>query len=149
MFKQVLKQIREIFEQMPDDRKGGNRTTYSIKDAVLSAFWVFFMQLPSFLGRQRDMHRNKGKKNAQSLFGVHQIPSDNQIRNLLDPVDPRYLGECFWWVYEELQARKALEGYKSIDDTLLCALDGGDLLRARTQAAGAPNLESKKARLPE
>lgn len=124
MFDEVIKQIGEAFGQLPDYRKPSNRTTYQVKDAVLSAFGVFFMQSPSFLAYQRDLQRSKGKSNAQSLFGVHQVPSDNQIRNLLDPLDPQHLGDCFWWVYEELQARQALERYKSIDDTLLCALDG-------------------------
>ncbi|SEH06254.1 Uncharacterised protein [Candidatus Venteria ishoeyi] len=30
------------------------------------------------------MKKQQGGNNAESLFGVHQIPSDNQIRNLLD-----------------------------------------------------------------
>ena len=33
----------------------------------------------------------KGRSNAKGLFELHQLPSDNQIRNLLDPVDPIYL----------------------------------------------------------
>lgn len=124
MFEQVIKRIGEVFAELPDYRKASNRTTYQIKDAVLSAFAVFFMQSPSFLAHQRDMQRSKGRSNAQSLFGVHQVPSDNQIRNLLDPLAPQQLGECFWWVYEELQARQVLTKYQSIDGTLLCALDG-------------------------
>lgn len=34
------------------------------------------------------MQKQQGKNNALSLFGMHQIPSDNQIRHLLDPVPP-------------------------------------------------------------
>lgn len=132
MFNQVIKRIGEVFEQLPDYRKPSNRTTYAIKDAGLSAFSVFFMQFPSFLAHQRDMQRNKGQSNAQSLFGVHQIPSDNQIRNLLDPLAPKHLGECFWWIYETLQAHKVLERYQSIDDTLLCALDGVTYFSSQT-----------------
>ncbi len=32
------------------------------------------------------MKPKKGKDNAQSLFGLEEIPCDNQIRNLLDPI---------------------------------------------------------------
>ncbi len=32
------------------------------------------------------MQKKHGKNNATSLFGVHKIPSTNQIRNLLDTV---------------------------------------------------------------
>jgi hypothetical protein len=34
------------------------------------------------------MQKQQGKNNALSLFGVPPIPSDNPIRNLLDPVPP-------------------------------------------------------------
>ena len=36
------------------------------------------------------MEREKGRNNAAGLFGVFKIPSDVQIRNLLDAVDPNH-----------------------------------------------------------
>jgi hypothetical protein len=45
-----------------------------MSDAALSAFSVFFMQSPSFLDDQKMMEKERGKNNAQSLFGVHLIP---------------------------------------------------------------------------
>jgi hypothetical protein len=56
--------------------------TPALPIAVLSAFSVFFTQSPSFLDYRVRMQKQRGRNNAQSLFGVHQIPSDNQIRNL-------------------------------------------------------------------
>ncbi len=47
---------------------------------------VFFTQSPSFLEHQRLMKSSKGKDNGSSLFSLKEIPCDNQIRNLLDPV---------------------------------------------------------------
>ena len=57
-------------------------------DAGLSAFSVFFMQSPSFLEYQRSLEQTQGNNNARTLFGVHEIPSDNQIRTLLDATPP-------------------------------------------------------------
>lgn len=37
------------------------------------------------------MQQERGRNNATALFGVHQIPSDQQIRNLLDPVPTEHL----------------------------------------------------------
>ena len=37
------------------------------------------------------MHQAHGHDNAQSLFGVHEIACDNQIRHLLDAVSPQTL----------------------------------------------------------
>ncbi|NOR81098.1 MAG: hypothetical protein GQ529_09760 [Methyloprofundus sp.] len=36
------------------------------------------------------MERKKGKNNASSLFGVFKIPSDAEIRGLMDPIDPHH-----------------------------------------------------------
>jgi len=120
---EMVQMVEHSLAQVPEHRRGSN-TQYEIKDAGLAAFAVFFMQSPSFLAHQRDMQRRKGKNNAASLFGVREIPTDGQIRNLLDPVDPLSLGEPFWEVLARLQARKQLEGYRGVGDTWLISLDG-------------------------
>jgi len=78
------------FDSLPDQRAGPN-LTYTLGDAGLAAFAVFFMQAPSFLAQQRDMQRQKGRNNAASLFGGCAIPRDPQIRNLLEPLAPAQL----------------------------------------------------------
>ena len=70
MFDEFVSQLGESAEQFPDVRKGGNRQCYSMRDACLSAFGVFFTQSPSFLAYQREMHVHQGRDNAESLFGV-------------------------------------------------------------------------------
>lgn len=95
-----------------------------MEDAALSAFSVFFTQTPSFLAYQRMMEGNKGHSNAQSLFGVHQIPSDNHIRDLLDPVKPESVFPMFEEILQELEREEQLVGFRSFADTLLVALDG-------------------------
>ena len=71
--------FRQVLSSLPDKRTGKN-TRYGMEDAALSAFSVFFTQTPSFLAYQRMMEGSKGKSNAQSLFGVHKIPSDQQLQ---------------------------------------------------------------------
>jgi hypothetical protein len=60
------------------------------------------MQCPSFLAHQKAMARRKEKNNAQNIFGVHKIPTDNQIRSLLDPVSPELLFPVFDRIFEFL-----------------------------------------------
>jgi len=55
---------------------------------------------------------------------VEAIPSDGQMRSLLDPVEPSHLRAPFWAVYELLQARGHLKAYEGVGGTLLCSLDG-------------------------
>ena len=106
------------------DHRTGKNTTYTIQEAGLSAFSVFFTQSPSFLAHQRDMQRRQGRNNAASLFGLQQIPSDPQIRNLLDPIDPAHLRAPFWEVFTRLGEGGYLEAHCGFAGNWLCALDG-------------------------
>lgn len=124
MLQVLVELIGSHVGQLPDYRKASPNQKYSVSDAALSAFAVFMMQAPSFLAQQRDMQRTKGRNNAQSLFGVHQIPSDNQIRDILDPIAPSHLSTLFWQVYAQLQAAPLLTQHTGIAGTHLCALDG-------------------------
>ena len=120
---QLLAILVATCQDLPDQRTGKNRQ-HTIRDAALGAFGVFFTQTPCFLARQHDMQRRKGCNNAQSLCGVAQIPSDPQIRNLLDPIAPAYLRPPFGAVLERLAAIGELKAYRSFGGGLLCALDG-------------------------
>ncbi len=97
-----------------------------MQDAALSAVSVFFSQSPSFLDSQVRMQKQQGKNNASSLFGVHEIPCDNQIRNLLDPVPPETLFPLMATISDELYRHGYLDAFRSINDTFLIALDGTD-----------------------
>lgn len=70
------------------------------------------------------MADSKGRSNAQSLFGVHQIPSDNHIRDLLDPVKPQSVFAVFEEILQVLESQQQLLGLRSFADNLLVALDG-------------------------
>ena len=45
-------------------------------------FPVFFTQSLSFLNYQVRMQKERGRNNATSLFRVHELPCDQQTRNL-------------------------------------------------------------------
>jgi hypothetical protein len=122
-FQEMLASLRCSLEAVPEHRTGHN-TRYEIADAGLGAFSVFYLQSPSFLAYQQQMRQRQGQDNAKSLFGIEEIPSDGQIRNLLDPLDPSLLREPFWDIYNRLQASGHLDDYRHVGGTLLCSLDG-------------------------
>ena len=68
---------------------------YSNRDAVNSAFGAFFFQFPSLLRYMREMEDQEKRSNVQSLFEVKGIPSDNQIRNIVDQIAPSELNPVF------------------------------------------------------
>ena len=123
VFDTLVAGFHRVLDRLPDFRTGEN-TTYSVKDAALGAFSVFFTQSPSFLAHQRAMEKNKGRSNATSLFGIERVPSDNQIRNLLDPLVPAVLSPVFGQAVDLLEAAGELEAFRSHNDNLHIALDG-------------------------
>ena len=117
----ITRQLRWTLEQFTDPRHGKN-TCYTLVNVGLSVFSVFFMQSPSFLESQRSLEQAHGKSNAQTLFGVHQIPSDNPIRHLLDATPPRQVTPLFSYLFEALNPAGVIDRYRAVNQTLLLAL---------------------------
>lgn len=122
-YQNLMEEFDKALEKLPDYRTGDN-TRYEIKDAALAAFGMFFMQSPSFLSHQRMLEERKGGSNAETLFGAEKIPSNNQIRNLLDPQDPKALTPVFAAGFQELEREGEIENYRSYQDNLLITNDG-------------------------
>lgn len=120
----IMEHFQESWRKLPDYRKPNNNTKYEVADAALSAYSVFFMQSASFLAHQRDMNQRKGQDNAGTLFGVSKIPSDNQIRNLLDPVTPDHFHGDFSWIHGELKQSGCLVNFQDYKSTYLIPFDG-------------------------
>ena len=49
----LIGQLRERWASLPDHRQPNPNTQYTLGDAALSAFAVFFLQSPSFLAYQQ------------------------------------------------------------------------------------------------
>lgn len=120
--------LTRAIAEIKDPRLASNATRYSIKDTVLGAFSVFFMQCESFLEHQRQMHSRCGQDNAQSLFGLKRIPTTPQIRNILDETAIEGLFRVFTWVYHRLQRDGYLKPYQCLGGHLLVTLDGTQYL---------------------
>jgi len=122
-FDELVGYLKVHLSLLPDSRKGHN-VSYRIQDAALGAFSVFFTQCPSFLAHQKHLQETKGQNNAMSLFQVANLMSDNQIRNLLDPIEPKHLTPVFKHVYNTLRYAGFIEPYRCLNGTILIALDG-------------------------
>ena len=124
MFETIIAAMKSKLAELPDKRKPSNGTKYEVLDAVLSAYSVFFMQSPSFLAHEQDRKRARGKNNLENLFGVHETPSTNQIKNILDLIPPKAVGAVFWEVYENLVENDYLDDFRGFNGTMLCGMDG-------------------------
>ena len=79
----------------------------------------------SFLAHhQATSQKKQGKQNLQTLFEVQNVPSDNQIRNLLDPLSPTEFAPQYAWIWQQLSRLGGLQVYETDLNTRLIALDG-------------------------
>ena len=122
-FDQLMGRVRQRVASFSDRRTGSNKK-YKMEDIGLSAFSVFYTQCPSFLAYQKTMQKNKGQSNAQTLFQIEEIPTDNHIRDTLDAVPPEELYPLYDEIFESLQEQGVLAKFRSVENTTPIALDG-------------------------
>ncbi len=137
----LIAALRRYSQTLPDRRRGKN-TRYLMSDFVLAAFAPFFMQSPSFLAHQRFLETGQGRHNCQTLFGVDKIPCDNQIRAMLDPVEPTCFYPMFADIMAELQQSGSLDAMRCLGGHMLIALDGTEYHCSRD--VHCPNCSHRK-----
>jgi len=76
---------------------------------------VFFSQSPSFLAHQTLMEKEKGISNARSVFAIRGIPTDNQIRGVLDLIDPALLRSTFGLTVDMLKEKGVLDSFRFLE----------------------------------
>jgi Transposase DDE domain len=120
----LLDSLRRCLEGFPDKRRGTN-STYRVVDFGMAAFSAFFMQSPSFLDFQRRLENEHARSNCQTLFDMPKIPTDNQIRDMLDPAEPKLLHPVFAESIAILEGVKGgLDKFQRLGGHVLIALDG-------------------------
>ncbi len=81
------------------DKRDPRRITWEMPAVLMSAFAMFFFQHPNLLEYQRRMKKKNGRSNLERVFQVADLPSDTQMREILDgaPIEPlrRVLPEVF------------------------------------------------------
>lgn len=127
----LLGYLQATIPNIKDHRKPSPNTKYTIFDAVLGAFGIFLLQCESFLEYQRQLNSRKGRDNTQTLFGVVKIPTDAQIRDILDFINPNVLFEAFTKVYHLLKSQGILKQFEVLGGQLLVPLDGTEYFSSK------------------
>jgi hypothetical protein len=86
-----------------DDPRATDQLSYPLHDTLMSGFTMMFFQHPSLLQFQRAMEQKRRRCNLQTIFGVHEIPSDTQMREILDGVEPEALRGVFPQLWEKVR----------------------------------------------
>src|SRR2546423_2835592 len=98
----LVELLSSHFSQI-DDRRDPHRISYPLHDTLMAGFAMFFLQHPSLLQFQTAMKAKRGRCNLETIFGVRQVPSETQMRELLDEVDVAELGKLFAVLFERLR----------------------------------------------
>src|SRR5690349_21634731 len=122
-FTALRKALSALLRQLPDARQPG-KTGYRLHDAVMAAFACMYFQDPSLVQFQQRLQDALYRNNLMTLFDVQAIPSDNQIRNILDSVTSAQLGPIFQEYFSRLQRGKHLKDYELLPNLYLCVIDG-------------------------
>jgi hypothetical protein len=86
-----------------DDARAAEQLSYSLPDTLMSGFAVMFFQHPSLLQFQRVMEKKRQRCNLQTIFGVHEVPSDTRMREILDEVKPEALRGVLPQLWEKVR----------------------------------------------
>ena len=86
-----------------DDARAAEQLRYPLHDTLMSGFAVMFFQHPSLLQFQRAMEKKRQRCNLQTIFGVHEVPSDTQMREILDGVKPDALRGVLPQLWEKVR----------------------------------------------
>ena len=125
-FDPMARQIRKRAEQLPDHRS--REGDFSIADAVMSGFAMFSLKDPSLLAFQD----RRDDQNMRAIYRIGNVPSDTQMREILDPTEPDSLRPMFNDVLRQLQRGKAMEPFVFENGCYLLSLDGTEYFSSRT-----------------
>lgn len=112
--------IRKDLQKVPDHRAAN--ASIPLDDALMSAFAMFSLKDPSLLAF--DDRRLERPESLHGVYGVGVIPSDTQMRTLLDEVEPAHIRRPFRSIFHQLQRGKVLPKMTCLGGYLLLAMDG-------------------------
>jgi len=126
----IVSLLSATFHRVPDPRHP-DRVSFLLHDTLLSGFACMFFQHRSLLEFQRRMKERRGRCNLETLFGVRQVPSDSQMRQILDPLATEPLRQLLPLLFEKLrragwakQFKTELATSQDQSDYYSVALDG-------------------------
>jgi hypothetical protein len=130
-FEALRKSMAECFSSIPDPRQQG-KCAYSQHDILMSAFACMYFQDPSLLHFQKRLEQKYQRNNLQTIFNVSNIPSESQLREVLDNIDSEALSPIFNEFHERLRRHKHLHDYAILPNVLMCTIDGTQYHSSKT-----------------
>ena len=119
----LFKKVRNCFSKIKDHRIKFN---YSLEDVLMSGLSIFSLKYPSLLEFDSKRKEKIVKYNLFNLFGIISTPSDSQLRNVADEIDPKDLRPATIEIIQALQKQGVLESYRYLEGFIV-TIDGTGL----------------------
>src|SRR5919108_2803560 len=122
----LFRLVRTGVDHIPDYRPAD--VDIALSDVLMSAFAMFSLKAPSLLAFDKE----RAEDNLHTIYGIQRVPCDTYMREILDPVSPKWLRPVFTSIFGQLQRGKALEAMTFLEGHYLLALDGTEYFSSKT-----------------
>ena len=95
------------------DKRAPAKIKYPLHDVLMSGFAMMFFHHPSLLQYQERMKQKRGRSNLETIFQVKSVPSDTQMREILDEVRPESLRQLLPKLFDKVRRAGWAEQYKT------------------------------------
>jgi hypothetical protein len=121
-FDEMMRFLDSEFQNLPDHR-AGNAVQYELADVLKSAFAMFSLKSPSLLDFKKQTVAEES--NLHNIFRIEgAIPCDNQMRGILDPLDPSLLRPLFHAGFLRLRQAGIIREYQYWQQLVIVSVDG-------------------------
>jgi len=121
MRKALLKRFSRIA-----DHRDREKVDHELKDVCMSALAMFCYQDPSLLQFQKRLKTPTLTANLKNLWSIESVPSDSQMRAVMDEIDSGEFEGLFATFFRLLQRGRHLEQYRALGKYYLCVVDGSE-----------------------
>lgn len=122
----LIRLVRKGFKKIKEHRP--MNIDIRLEDALMSGLAMFSLKDPSLLAFDK---RRAKPGNLRQVFGIQNIPSDTQMRIILDEVQPESFRPVYKTVCQQLQRGKVLEKMTFMGKYYLVSIDGTGYFSSR------------------
>ena len=116
----LIAAMRDFFLTVIDQRSS-NRSI-SLADALMCGFAMFSLKEKSLLSFEDNIEQYS--PNLQTVYGIDKIPTDTNLRTMLDPISTEALRPAFKIIFNRLQRSNLLNEFSYLNDHYLVSIDG-------------------------
>src|SRR5215204_235355 len=111
-FESLVATLSDAFGRI-DDPRAPQRINYPLHDTLMTAFACFFFQHPSLLQFQLAMKQRRGRCNLETIFGVTDLPSETQMRDIIDAAESDGIRQLLPIFFEQIRRLGWAQTFKS------------------------------------